>query len=312
MSLQRMDTLMRRAREQKIAIGAFECWESLNIQAIAKAAAYCRKPVIFQASPAEYNTMGGADALACMVKFYVNKYDIDAALHLDHGSTLEHVEECVKSGFTSVMLDASAEVFAENVRLSAAAAQIAHSANCSLEAELGHVTGGDGGDAESALTVPEEVVEFVKQTNVDCLAVSIGTVHGDYRGKPELRLDLLKKITDLTDIPLVLHGGSGTPIIDAIRQLLYSHGLTEITFPEEQDDPVWVIWFDNNADPFECKVTGIQVTNNSMTVVSHEKEANFEATCHTPFELGASNIDWLQQMYDAVWQQLEENRDNNA
>ncbi|MBO5923722.1 MAG: class II fructose-bisphosphate aldolase [Lentisphaeria bacterium] len=212
MSLQRMDTLMRRAREQKIAIGAFECWESLNIQAIAKAAAYCRKPVIFQASPAEYNTMGGADALACMVKFYVDKYNVDAALHLDHGSTLEHVEECVKSGFTSVMLDASAEVFAENVRLSAAAAEIAHSANCSLEAELGHVTGGDGGDAESALTVPEEVVEFVKQTQVDCLAVSIGTVHGDYRGKPELRLDLLKKITELTDIPLVLHGGSGTPI----------------------------------------------------------------------------------------------------
>lgn len=212
MSLQRMDTLMRRAREQKIAIGAFECWESLNIQAIAKAAAYCRKPVIFQASPAEYNTMGGADALACMVKFYVDKYNVDAALHLDHGSTLEHVEECVKSGFTSVMLDASAEVFAENVRLSAVAAKIAHSANCSLEAELGHVTGGDGGDAESALTVPEEVVDFVKQTQVDCLAVSIGTVHGDYRGKPELRLDLLKKITELTDIPLVLHGGSGTPI----------------------------------------------------------------------------------------------------
>ena len=72
-------------------------------------------------------------------------------------------------------------------------------------------------------------------------------------------------------------------IIDAIRQLLYSHGLTEITFPEEQDDPVWVIWFDNNADPFECKVT-----DNSMTVIAHEKEANFEATCHTPFELGAA------------------------
>ena len=68
----------------------------------------------------------------------------------------------------------------------------------------------------------------------------------------------------------------------------------------------------NNADPFECKVTDIQVTDNSMTVIAHEKEANFEATCRTPFELGASNIDWLQQMYDAVWQQLEEDRDNNA
>lgn len=212
MSLQRMDTLMLQARAEKIAIGAFECWESLNIQAIAKAAAHCRKPVIFQASPAEYNTMGGPDALADMVRFYVNKYNINAALHLDHGSTLEHVEECVRSNFTSVMLDASAELFDENVRLSAEAAKIAHSANCSLEAELGHVTGGDGGDAESALTVPEEVVEFVCKTQVDCLAVSIGTVHGDYRGEPKLRLDLLQKIAELSSVPLVLHGGSGTPI----------------------------------------------------------------------------------------------------
>ena len=110
------------------------------------------------------------------------------------------------------MLDASAELFDENVRLSAEAAKIAHSANCSLEAELGHVTGGDGGDAESALTVPEEVVEFVCKTQVDCLAVSIGTVHGDYRGEPKLRLDLLQKIAELSSVPLVLHGGSGTPI----------------------------------------------------------------------------------------------------
>ena len=110
------------------------------------------------------------------------------------------------------MLDASAAVFEENVRLSAAAAEIAHAADCSLEAELGHVTGGDGGDAESALTVPEEVVEFVERTKVDCLAVSIGTIHGDYRGEPHLHLDLLAKIASMTDVPLVLHGGSGTPI----------------------------------------------------------------------------------------------------
>ena len=101
-------------------------------------------------------------------------------------------------------------------------------------------------------------------------------------------------------------------IIDAIRQLLYSHGLTEITFPEEQYDPVWVIWFNWDGDPYECKVMGVKVTDNSMTVIAHDKIGNNEVTCSTPFELGASNIDWLQQMYDAVWQQLEENGDNNA
>lgn len=101
-------------------------------------------------------------------------------------------------------------------------------------------------------------------------------------------------------------------IIDAIRQLLYSHGLTEITFPEEQDDPVWVIWFNWDGDPYECKVMGVKVTDNSMTVIVHDKICNDEVTCSTPYELGAKNIDWLYEIYDAVWQQLEENRDNNA
>lgn len=101
-------------------------------------------------------------------------------------------------------------------------------------------------------------------------------------------------------------------IIDAIRQLLYSHGLTEITFPEEQYDPVWVIWFNWDGEPYECKVMGIKVTDNSMTVIAHDKIGNNEVTCSTPFELGAKNIDWLYEIYDAVWQQLEENTDNNA
>ena len=101
-------------------------------------------------------------------------------------------------------------------------------------------------------------------------------------------------------------------IIDAIRQLLYSHGLTEITFPEEQDDPVWVIWFNWDGDPYECKVMGVKVTDNSMTIIAHDKICNDEVTCSTPFELGAKNIDWLYEIYDAIWQQLEENGDNNA
>lgn len=101
-------------------------------------------------------------------------------------------------------------------------------------------------------------------------------------------------------------------IIDAIRQLLYSHGLTEITFPEEQHDPVWVIWFNWDGDPYECKVMGVKVTDNSMTVIAHDKICNDEVTCSTPFELGAKNIDWLYEIYDAVWQQLEDNEDNNV
>lgn len=213
MSLQRMDTLMRAARSQKIALAAFECWDSLNIQGIAIAASKTKSPVIFQATSMEFGPIGGADALACMVNYYIKRYDLDAALHLDHGTSIAEVEECCAAGFSSVMLDASIQSFEENVRLSKQAADIAHAHNASCEAELGHVGGGDGGEGtESVLTVPGEAAEFVSRTGVDCLAVAIGTVHGEYRGKPELKLDRLAEIAQAVDVPLVLHGGSGTPI----------------------------------------------------------------------------------------------------
>ena len=131
MSLQRMDTLMRAARSQKIALGAFECWDSLNIQGIAMAADRTKTPVIFQATSMEYGPIGGPEALACMVNFYIKHYNLDAALHLDHGNSLKEVEECLKAGFSSVMLDASVQVFEENVRLSKEAADMAHAFNAS-------------------------------------------------------------------------------------------------------------------------------------------------------------------------------------
>ena len=95
-------------------------------------------------------------------------------------------------------------------------------------------------------------------------------------------------------------------IIEAIRQLLYAHGMTEITFSDKDDEPVWVIWFGKNGDPYECRVTGLEVTDSSLTIFASEKESGDEVTCHTPFELGASNIDWLNQMYEAACLQLED------
>jgi len=94
-------------------------------------------------------------------------------------------------------------------------------------------------------------------------------------------------------------------IIDGIRQLLHARNLDAIQFPEDDYDPVWVIWFNRNGDPYECRVTGVRVTDNSLTVLAEEKESGDEVECHTPFELGAKNIDWLHEMYDAIWQQLE-------
>lgn len=97
-----------------------------------------------------------------------------------------------------------------------------------------------------------------------------------------------------------------TDIIEAIRQLLQAHCMTEIRFPEDDGyDPVWVIWFSKNGDPYECQVTGLHVTDSSLRVIAEEKEGGYEVECYSPFELGARNIDWLYEMYDAVWRQLE-------
>ena len=100
-------------------------------------------------------------------------------------------------------------------------------------------------------------------------------------------------------------------IIEAIRQLLDAHGMTEITFRDNDDDPVWVIWFDKHADPYECWVTGLEITDDGLIVLATIKDSLEEVACYSPFELGASNIDWLNQMYEAVRLQLENTKGNS-
>lgn len=98
-------------------------------------------------------------------------------------------------------------------------------------------------------------------------------------------------------------------IIEAIRQLLQAHSLAELAFTNREDDPVWIIWFGKNGDPYECRVTGVRIMEGSLTVIAEEKESGDEVECYGPFELGARNIDWLHEMYDAAWRQLEETKD---
>ena len=94
-------------------------------------------------------------------------------------------------------------------------------------------------------------------------------------------------------------------IIEAIRQLLYAHGLTELAFTNRDEDPVWIIWFNDNGDPYECWVNGIEVTEKNLTVLATIKDSLEEVICESPFELGASNIDWLNGIYEATKTQLE-------
>jgi ketose-bisphosphate aldolase len=145
-----------------------------------------------------------------------SQYDIDVCLHLDHGTTVEECQRAVDAGFTGVMMDASEKSFSENVDLTSRVAEYAHAAGVSVEAEIGHVgTAAEGANhtvdpTRSHLTQPDQAEKFARQTSTDCLAVAIGTVHGEYAGEPRIDFALLDEINRIVSVPLVMHGGSGT------------------------------------------------------------------------------------------------------
>ena len=151
-----------------------------------------------------------------LIREECGQYDIDVCLHLDHGTTVEECRRAVDAGFTGVMMDASLKSFSENVELTGRVVEFAHAAGVSVEAEIGHVGIAAEGtyhtkdSARSHLTQFDQAEKFARQTGTDCLAVAIGTVHGEYAGEPHIDLTLLDEINRIVSIPLVLHGGSGT------------------------------------------------------------------------------------------------------
>ena len=165
-------------------------------------------------------------------------------LHLDHAVDVALCKKCIDMGYHSVMIDASAKEFAENADLTGQVVELARPAGVSVEAELGHVASGitgaaDGGsengvrkDADTILTDPESVARFIEITQVDALAVSIGTTHGVYIAAPKLDIPLLDQLKAAAgDVPLVLHGGSGTPA-DQLEQAI-RHGIAKINIYSE-------------------------------------------------------------------------------
>jgi fructose-bisphosphate aldolase class II len=157
----------------------------------------------------------GLDYIAAIGKVAAENGRIPVALHLDHCTDFNLIVQAIKAGFTSVMIDASHLPFTENLQLTKEVVRVAHAAGVSVEAELGRIGGKEDHiqvkKAEELMTDPEEAVAFVAATEVDCLAVAIGTSHGIYKGEPNLNLGLLQKLKSVLDLPLVLHGGSGLP-----------------------------------------------------------------------------------------------------
>lgn len=173
--------------------------------------------------------------IASMIAEASKFYSVPICLHLDHATDLALIKQAAAAGFSSVMYDGSVLPFEQNARNTAEVVRFAHGAGLTVEAELGHVGNAMVGnetdtkineDPEDTLTDPADVVRFIDQTDVDALAIAIGTAHGVYKKTPTLRIDRLDEITAVCGRPLVLHGGSGTPD-DQIKTAI-EHGITKI------------------------------------------------------------------------------------
>lgn len=173
-----------------------------------------KSPVILGVSEGAKKYMVGFHTVTEMVKAMIKELNITVpvALHLDHGSSILACKEAIDAGFTSVMIDASKFSLEENIAMTKEVVQYAHERNVTVEAEIGHVGGEEDGIAsELAYAKVEDSVLLANSTGIDTLAPALGSVHGIYKGEPKLDFDRMLKIKELTNLPLVLHGGSGIP-----------------------------------------------------------------------------------------------------
>lgn len=210
------------------AVPAFDCVEDVMVRTVLETAESLRSPVIVMCLAPRPGSLD-MTYLAGIVRAAAEAHTIPIALHLDHTTELDRIKEAIDCGFTSVMIDGSQRPFEENVAITRAAVELAHPHGVGVEAELGYVGGMDLAESvcgESVLTQPDEVTRFVEASGVDALAVSIGTAHGVYRELPRLAIDRLKQLNAASPVPLVLHGGSGTPD-DQIRQAV-RNGISKI------------------------------------------------------------------------------------
>lgn len=222
--------LIPRAHKEHWALGAFNTSNLEVTQAIAWGLKAARAPGFIQTSEAAIQ-YAGLTILRDIIHDVATASDVPIILHLDHGTSLEIVRVCIEAGYTSVMIDASALPFQENVSLTKQVVTLAHASGVWVEGELGRMPGKEGlvgrgaedrnEPSDAFLTDPLEAAEFVRETGVDALAISVGTTHGSFRGKEGIRFPRLESIAQAVSVPLVLHGASGVPDAEIRRALQY-------------------------------------------------------------------------------------------
>ncbi|HEL9463610.1 TPA: ketose-bisphosphate aldolase [Listeria monocytogenes] len=210
-----MKQLLEVAKENKFAVGAFNVADSNFLRVVVEEAEKNNAPAIIAVHPTELDFT--KDDFFQYVLARIKNSPVPFVLHLDHGDNMGDVMRAVRCGFSSVMIDGSLLPFEENIRVTKEVVDVCHKLGVSVEGELGTIgkTGNsiEGGVSEIIYTKPEEAEEYISRTGVDTLAVAIGIAHGIYPKdkEPKLRLDILKEIKALVNIPLVLHGGSANP-----------------------------------------------------------------------------------------------------
>ena len=229
-----MKEMLADAREKKYAIPAFDVSNYEMMRAVLETCEEERSPALLMGLGVDLGGRG-LPLITSMVRAASDYYTVPVCFHLDHATDLDFIRAALDAGFSSVMYDGSVLPFEQNAEMTSKVVKMAHSYGATVEAELGHVGNAMVGnendsvkneDPEDTLTVPDEVVRFREITDVDALAIAIGTAHGVYLKTPTLRIDRLDEITAVSDLPLVLHGGSGTP--DDQMQAAIAHGITKI------------------------------------------------------------------------------------
>ena len=223
MPLVSMTEMLNKALEGKYAVGQFNINNLEWTQAILAAAEEEKSPVILGVSEGAARHMGGFKTVVMMVKGLLEDMNITVpvAIHLDHGSSFDKCKAAIDAGFTSVMIDASHHPFEENVETTKKVVDYAHANGVSVEAELGTV-GGQEDDVVADGVIyadAQECKELVEKTGIDCLAPALGSVHGPYKGEPNLGFAEMEEIKNLTNMPLVLHGGTGIPEADIKKSI---------------------------------------------------------------------------------------------
>ena len=214
MALVNMVGMLTKAKEGKYAVGQFNINNLEWTKTILLTAQEQNSPVILGVSEGAAKYMGGFTTVVGMVKGLINDLNItvDVAIHLDHGQSFENCKKALDAGFTSVMIDGSHHPIDENIKMTKEVVDYAHSIGASVEAEVGTVGGNEDGVIGGIKYADlNECVRLVKEAGVDALAPALGSVHGPYQGEPVLGFTEMEAIGNATNMPLVLHGGTGIP-----------------------------------------------------------------------------------------------------